>query len=117
MRALAALVLLGTLGCKNASPPAPAADDRPTIAAAEIKRGQDACKTYVAQICACAEKQPDKQQACALARSLPDAMQVGLDVAVTPDATRRDVVQANDSVRKIVKECIEQTAKLAGAGC
>lgn len=114
-----ALVLVAVLGCKAAEQaPPPASDDRPTISKAEVARGQDACKAYVDRVCACAEHHPeheaDRKSECALARALPDAMQVGLDVAMTADSTRRDVVQANDSVRKIVKQCIEQTAKLAG---
>jgi len=113
MKWAVALALVAGLGCKK-SEPAPAVEDRPTISAAEVKRGQDACKAYVDRVCACAQRVTDKQHDCELARSLPDAMQVSLDVAMTADSTRRDVLQANDSVRKIVKECIEQTAKLAG---
>ncbi len=113
-----AAVLVAVLGCKQAEPTAaPAGDDRPVISKAEVVRGQDACKAYVDKVCGCAAQQPDRRKDCELARALPEAMQVGLDVAVTADSTRRDVVQANDSVRKIVAECIQQTAKLANAGC
>ena len=56
----------------------------------------------------CKKKQTD---------ALPDAIEVALSVSANPDSTRRDVLQANDSVRKIVKNCIEETAKLPGAGC
>jgi hypothetical protein len=89
----------------------------PAMPASEIKRGQDACKAYVARVCACAETVPAMQQACALAGALPDALQVGLDVAANAESSRRDVLHANDSVRKIAKECIEQIARLPVAGC
>ena len=113
------LALVACAGCKNdaAPAPAPARDDRPVMPISEVKRGQDACKAYVAKVCACAETMPALAQPCTLARALPEAIQVSLDVAATADSTRRDVVQANDGVRKIVKECIEETAKLPSAGC
>lgn len=119
MKLVAALVVaaVALAGCKKAEEPAPAARDVPTMPAAEAKRGQDACRVYVEKVCACADKTPALKEPCALARALPDALEVGLSVATNPESTRRDVLQANDGARKIVKECIEQTAKLAGQGC
>jgi hypothetical protein len=111
----AACLALAGAACKKQQPPPPA--DRPTMAATEIKRDQDACKTYVDKVCACAQGAPAMQQPCALARALPDAIQVSLDVAANPESSRLDVLQALDSVRKIAKECIEETAKLPAAGC
>jgi hypothetical protein len=118
MRWLIALALVASVGCKQQAdaPPAPAAA-LPVMAASEAKRGQDACKAYVDKVCACAETVPAMKQPCGLARALPEAVDVGLSVAGNPDSTRRDVLQANDSVRKVVKACIEETAKLSGAGC
>jgi len=111
------LVLVLCAGCKKPSEAPPAGAEPPVMPASEIKRGQDACQAYVARACACAQTVPAMAQPCRLARALPDALQVGLDVARTPDSTRRDVLQAHDSVRKIVKECIEEIAKLPAAGC
>ena len=54
---------------------------------------------------------------CELARALPDAVRMGLEVATNKDSTPRDAVSAQNGVRKTVKECIEQTAKLATLGC
>jgi hypothetical protein len=68
-------------------------------------------------VCACAETVPAMKQPCALARALPDALEVSVDVARDTESTRRDVVQVNDSVRKIVKQCFEETARLSAAGC
>ncbi|MDX2093681.1 MAG: hypothetical protein SFX73_37930 [Kofleriaceae bacterium] len=118
-----ALAVLATLGCGCANKKAdddPAvgagsAEDRPKIAATELKRGEDACKAYVDKVCACTA--PAAADACKLARALPDALTVGREVAASPDSTRMDVLQANDSIRKTIKECIEQTAKLPSLGC
>jgi hypothetical protein len=111
------VILLACAGCKKqADAPAPVAR-APAMPASEIRRGQDACKAYVDKICACAETSPALKQPCGLARALPEAIQVSLDVAATADSSRRDVLQAQDSVRKIVKECIEETAKLPATGC
>ena len=109
------LVLLACAACKKEAAPAPA--ELPVMPAAEAKRGQDACKAYVEKVCACAETMPALKQPCGLARALPEAIDVGLSVSANPESTRRDVVQANDSVRKVVKACIEETAKLPSAGC
>jgi hypothetical protein len=117
MRWLVALALVASVGCKDrADAPLPAAA-LPVMSASEAKRGQDACKAYVESVCACGETVAAMKQPCSLARALPEAVAVGLSVAGNPESTRRDVLQANDSVRKVVKECIEETAKLSAAGC
>jgi hypothetical protein len=106
---------LGLGACKKSEPPPP-----PPPAAAipqiEVKRAQDACKAYVDKVCACARSHPDLADSCKLARALPDALQVSLEVGSSGDSTRRDVLQTQDSVRKIAKECIEELARLP-AGC
>jgi len=85
--------------------------------ASEVKRARDACQAYVDKVCACAETVPAMKQPCRLSRALPDAIQVNLEVGASDDTTRRDALQTQDSVRKIVKECIEELAKLPAAGC
>jgi hypothetical protein len=110
------VLVLVVAACKKPSEPPPSSDV-PAMPAAEVQRGRDACKAYVEKVCACAPTVAAMQQQCALARALPDALQVSLDVAMTPDSTRRDVLQAHDGARKIIKECIEATAKLPAAGC
>ena len=117
MKWLAVVVVCAA--CKQGSDaPAPTTTaPAPVMAASEARRDQDACKAYIAKVCACAETMPPMAQTCRLARPLLDALQVALDVAANPESARRDAVQANDSARRIAKECIEQTAKLAGAGC
>lgn len=87
------------------------------IAAEEVKRGQDACKDYVDRVCACGEKVPEAKAQCDLARALPDALRVQLDYAQAKETSKNDVLAAQAAVRKVVKECIEETAKLPTMGC
>jgi hypothetical protein len=84
---------------------------------AEIKRGQDACKAYVDKVCGCAKTLPALTQRCELSRALPDALEVGAEVAASAESTRIDALQAGRTARSIVKECIEQLAKLPADGC
>jgi len=109
--------LMAVTGCKKkaAEGPPPDLDTAPPLPAPEIKRGQDACKAYVDAVCACTA--PAAKDACGLAKALPDALEVAREVSVSPDSKRRDVLQANDSARKTIKECIELTAKLPSLGC
>lgn len=110
------LVLVACAACKKEQAAQPPPDDRPPpIPATEIKRGEDACQAYVAKVCACTA--PDAPRQCGLARALPDAIATALEVARNTESTRRDVVQSNDVIRKTMKECIEQLAKLPSLGC
>lgn len=111
------VVLLALVACsKKQAEQAPPADDRPApLPAVELQRGKDACTAYVEKVCACTV--PAAKQACELAKALPDALQVGLEVSTSPDSDRQAVIHANDSMRKTVKECIEQAAKLPALGC
>lgn len=113
MRWLVALLLVAA--CKKQEAVPVDTDTAPPIPAAELKRGQDACTAYVTQVCACTTDAAKK--ACPLAKALPEAVDVGMQVATSPDSKRREVLQANDSIRKTFKECIEQAAKLPQLGC
>ena len=109
--------LVAAAGCKKkvAEGPPPDLDTAPPLPAPEIKRGQDACKAYVAAVCACTT--PAAVEACSLAKALPDALDVATEISMSPDSKRRDVLQANDSARKTIASCIEKTAKLPSLGC
>lgn len=115
-RALAVLVALALAGgCKKQEAAPVDTDTAPPIPAPELKRGKDACTAYVTQVCAC---QTDAaKQACSLAKALPEAIEVGMQVATSPESKRREVLQANDMIRKTFKECIEQAGKLPSLGC
>ncbi len=131
-------------GCKASPPATVEKGDRPTpIPAVEITRGQDACGAYVKQVCACATLQTGKTagavgsggisdgdndatavavakaltEQCKLAEGIPDAIALSLDLANGSGVTRRDVLQAQQSVRQMIAECIEQTAMLPTRGC
>jgi hypothetical protein len=117
---LAGVLLVGIVacaGCKKQAEAPPEPAGVPPMPALEVKRGQDACKSYVDKACACAATVAAMKEPCALSRALPDAIEVNLSVAANPESSRRDALQAQDSVRKIVRECIEEIAKLPSAGC
>ena len=113
-RTLLLLVALAACSKKQQEAPPPV-EEKPRIPETEVKRGQDACKAYVDKICACTV--PDAAKQCTLAKALPDAIATGLEIATNPETSRRDVVQANDMIRKTMKECIEQAARLPSLGC
>ena len=110
-----AVLLLALAACSKKQEAAPPPNDNPRIPDSEVKRGEDACKTYVDKVCACTT--PEAQKLCPLAKALPDAMKTGLEIAMNPETSRRDVVQANDMILKTMKECIERTANLPSLGC
>ena len=105
------LLVLAIACSKREAPPA-SEPPAPQMSAAEIQRSQDACKAYVDKACACAAQNPAAKDACDLSRALPDAVRIGVEVAASPETKRDDVLAAQSSVRKTVKECIEQLAKL-----
>jgi hypothetical protein len=97
-----------------------AAEEAPPVApmsAEEVQRSKDACQAYVDRVCACAEKVPAVKEQCDLARAMPDALQLQLAFATAPETKKNDVLAAQAGVRKAVKECIEETAKLPSVGC
>jgi hypothetical protein len=111
---LAAMLLAG---CKKQEAKQHEQPAVPTMPAAEVKRSEDACKTYVERVCACGATVADAAKQCELARALPEAVRIGLEVAASPDSKPDIVQQSYASVRKTAKECIEQLAKLPALGC
>jgi hypothetical protein len=106
-------VLLGAGACKKQQKAPPQEMAVTPMSTDEVKRSEDACKAYVDRACAC----PAAAQQCGLAKALPDAVRIGLEVAASPDSKPDIVRQSHASVRKTVKECIEQMAKLPSLGC
>jgi hypothetical protein len=118
MKALAvALVLLtGLTGCKVKEHKVKV--KTPTsMTEIEVQRGEDACKTYIDKICACAATKPDLAKQCDLAKALPDAMHLSLAVALNPDSKPDVVDQAYGNVKKTISSCFDEVAKLPQAGC
>lgn len=118
-QALALAVGLALAGgaCKKQEKAAPQEAPAKMMSADEIKRSEDACKAYVERVCACAKTVPAAVTACRGAEAQPEAMRIALEVASSPDSKPVIVQQSLDGVRKIVKACIEQTAKLPALGC
>lgn len=114
--ALLVAIVLAAGACKKQKK-APAAEPVEKMSADEVKRSQDACQTYVDRVCACAATVAAAVKECQLAKAQPDALRLSLEVATYPDSKPDIVRQSLAGVRKIVKECIEATAKLPTIGC
>lgn len=94
-------------------------DKRPetglSISETELRRGGDACAAFQEKACALAAKKPERadlKEACALAPARSDAMRTALEIARHPESARRDVLQAQASLRKTMDLCVEGVAKL-----
>ncbi|HEU0030860.1 MAG TPA: hypothetical protein VFQ53_09505 [Kofleriaceae bacterium] len=116
MKALVVVLAL-VAGCSKQEDAPKKQTKPPAIPAVELQRGTDACNDYVKRACACAETVPAAKEACALGKALPEAIDIAKRLATNPDADDEDSHQAADSIRKTVKNCIEQTAKLPALGC
>lgn len=116
--AIAAVALTLALGAcsKKAEDEAPPLSPE-VVPPAELKRGQDACSAYVEKVCACADKLPALKDQCTLAKALPEAINTLMPVSLNSESSPRDVRQTAAAVRKTIKTCIEETAKLPAAGC
>lgn len=115
--ALALAAAAALAGCKKKQEePAPAAQP-PVIGEVELKRGHDACNTYLAKVCECAKTVEAAREKCKLAKAMPESLEVALQVAAHPETERKDVLQSADALRKTVARCIELTAKLPELGC
>ncbi len=101
---------LGLAGCKGEDK-TPGGRPRP-ISAAERKRGDDACQSYVKRLCLCAETKPELKDRCEIKHAKPEALVLALEVDDNPEAAPREVAQAQDQARKIIAKCIEENAAL-----
>lgn len=103
---------------KAAPPPPP--DRPPVMTVEELTRNSDACKDYVAKVCACATAHPDKPDVAELCKTdaaLPAALDVVSQLAGDSDTSKDDVRLAQSKARKIAKACMDGVAKLASLGC
>ena len=111
-----ALVLAAALGgCKKQeeAPPRPKAE----IPMAELKRGRDACTTYVEKICKCAETVAAAKEPCALGKAYPEAIEVGMQTVANTKSESDEVKNAAESIRKTMATCIEEAGRLPTLGC
>ncbi len=87
---------------------------------AERKRGEDACTTYVRQLCACARVRPDDAalaERCHLKQAKVEALDLALQVDDDPAASDDSRLRAQVEARKIIAKCFEETAQLPTLGC
>lgn len=106
------LIACAVAGCKKSAAPdegiAPVDPNRPKeIPAAELKRGDDACQALAKRACDCGSA----SEACHFAQGQLDAVQISLELAHSATATHRDILQAQDSIRKTYAHCIEESTK------
>lgn len=87
------------------------------IPQAELKRGIDACKDYVAKVCKCAETVQAAAGACKLARAYPDAIDVGMQTVGNTRSEDKDIKDAAEAVRKTMTTCIQEAGQLPALGC
>ena len=119
MGLVALLVTLPVGGCAKGQ----SDDHAPTmpepVDPAEAERGQDACRAYVEQVCACAKTKPDDKElaeTCHMAPAKVSNLEAVLEVnRTTEDITERFATQ--NTARRIMKSCIEEQAKLLSKGC
>jgi len=115
MRLVLALLLVAA--CSKSEDPAPYKPAPSLVPETELKRGRDACAAYVAKVCTCAETTPSFAEQCRLAKALPEALEVDQSVGTAPGVEKHDSVSLAFAVRKTIKSCIDQTAKLPSQGC
>lgn len=87
----------------------------PQISEAELKQAVDACTAYAEKLCACTA--PAAKEECPLAKGVPEAIDVAKRLATNPKADVADAAQAASSIKKMLKRCVEQTARLPELGC
>lgn len=125
--AWAMAVVLAVVGCKKskdedsvrgdpAAGPEPAAKMTPV----ERKRGEDACTTYVKELCECAAAKPGDAklaEQCELKKAKPEAL--SLLMALDDDAKASDDsrLRAQIEARKLISKCVMEHASLRGLGC
>lgn len=113
-------ILALAAGCskkREDAPPPPPPNNEPAIPAAELARGEEACRAYLEKACKCAETVPAAKERCTQAQAFPEVVRMGTELTMSKDSTTKDVKQAAMTIRKTIAECIEQTAQLPTLGC
>lgn len=122
-RALVAVLACGALAACQGKPTKKrevTPDRAAVMTPAERKRGEDACTTYVKQLCACAAARPDDArlaEQCQLKQAKPEAL--GLLLAVDDDAKASEDsrMRAQIEARKLIAKCVMEHASLPSLGC
>lgn len=116
---LARAVLVGLVlmtACGREEAPSARAKVEP-LSAAEVKRGHDACRTYIERLCRCALTHTEYVEECELIRNArPDALRKAIEASETNED---DNVRWRTQVtaRRIMARCIEDDNRLDIGKC
>ncbi len=125
VRVLAVVALLAVAGCSEdkqgpvKTKPADDVDMPPPIEPPERATGMQACETYHARVCACAQAHADMAEECRLAEARPSSlaelfeMLDGTTANLGPKARRVTLKTA----RKTIRMCFEADAALDPVKC
>jgi hypothetical protein len=122
---IAVAVLAATTGCKADKKSGDeggggAAARKDLMTPQEKQRGEDACNTYVKQLCECAAARPDDaalKERCQLKQAKPEALALLLGVIEDPRSSEDSLLRAHVEARKLIARCIEETVQLPSLGC
>jgi hypothetical protein len=84
---------------------------------AEIARAEQACTSYVARVCACADTHPELTRQCELAKASPGALQINLELLQSDGLEIGEQKAVKVEARKIAAVCFEADGKLDAAMC
>lgn len=117
---LCASICALAVGCsKGESDEGPVDDMPPPVSEAEQRRGEEACKAYVARVCACAESRPDDadmRERCDVAPGKLSSLNMVLRVNRAPE-NAEDRVKTSTTAHRIIGSCIAEQSKLDSLGC
>jgi hypothetical protein len=121
---IAVAVLAATTGCKADKKSGDeggggAAARKDLMTPQEKQRGEDACNTYVKQLCDCAAARPDdaEMKGRCERKSLPQALELVMGVIEDPNSSEDSLLRAHVEARKLIAKCIEETVQLPSLGC
>lgn len=119
LAAIAALLLALVACSKGESGDAPVDDMPAPVSESERERGQEACKEYVARVCACADKQPDNgdlRERCDLAPGKLSSLNMLLQVNRTAE-NPQDRLTTGATIHRTIGSCISGQGELDSLGC
>lgn len=107
-------------GCSKGESEQAAPDNMPPpVSDSERERGVEACKAYVARVCACAQTRPDDQdmrERCELAPGKLSSLNMVLRVNRAPD-NPEDRLKTAATAHRIIGSCVSEQSKLDNLGC
>lgn len=106
-------------GCKKSGSERDQPAMPPPMSEVEAERGEQACRDYVARVCACARAKPDSAELaeqCELAPAKVSSLDMVLEVNRAPGDTG-ERVHTQRTAQRIIRSCIEAQSKLDSRGC